>query len=111
MSEEENPLETISDMQDKIDYMTELDLFIDDEQFMECMNLAVKMIAKPDVPQPKIAALCVQLEAWAVVFRSKYVAYMSFKKGTKDANARKNFYKEMYHGIDRLVDALKYLMR
>lgn len=109
--DEANPLEVVSQIQSKIDYLTELDVFIDDEDFMECMNLAVKIIANPNVPAPKVATLCVQLEAYAVIFRSKYASYMGFMKGTKDANAKKNTYKEMYHGIDRLVDALKYLIR
>jgi hypothetical protein len=108
---DDNPLETISDMQDTIDYMTELDVFIDDKEFMEVMDLAVKIIAKPNSDPAKVANVCVKLEAYALLFRSKFVAYMSFKKGEKNGSMKKNFYKEMYTGIDKLVDALKYQMR
>lgn len=108
---DENPLETISNMQNTIDYMTELDVFIDDEAFMDVMGLAVKMIAKPNNPAPKVADICVKLQAYSIIFRSKFVAYQSFRKGEKNSVAKKNLYKEMYSGIDKLVDALKYQMR
>lgn len=108
---EDGPLEAISDIQDQIDYMTELDVFIDDGDFMKVLDLAVKMIAKPNIPHDKIVALVVQLEAYAVVFRTKFVAYQSFRKGEKNSTHKKNMYKEIYTGIDRLVDALKYQLR
>lgn len=107
----DSPLEVVSDMQNTIDYMTELDVFIDDKDFMEVMELAVKFIAKPNVPAPKVAALCTELEGYAIIFRTKFVAYQSFKKMEKNAVAKKNLYKEIYTGIDRLVDALKYQLR
>ena len=107
----ESPLEPVSDMQDAIDYMTELDVFIDDTDFMDVMNLAVKIIAKPNSDPAKVADMITRLEAHAIVFRTKFVAYQSFKKGEKNSIEKKNLYKDLYTGIDRLVDALKYQMR
>ena len=94
-----------------IDYMTELDVFIDDEDFMEVIGLTVKAIANPNIPHDKIAALCVRLEAYSLMFRTKFVAYQSFKKGEPNSTHKKNMYKEIYTGVDRLVDALKYQIR
>lgn len=108
---EDDPLEVVSDMQNSIDYMTELDVFIDDEDFMKVMNLTIKIIAKPHTDSSKIADAITRLEAHALVFRTKFVAYQSFRKGEKNAIAKKNLYKEMYTGIDKLVDALKYQLR
>jgi hypothetical protein len=107
----DGPLDAISDIQDAIDYMTELDVFIDDEEFMEVMNLAVKLVAKPNVPHDKLIALVVQLEAYALVFRTKFVAFQSFKKGEIHSTHKKNMYKEIYTGLDNLVAALKYQIR
>lgn len=85
--------------------------FMDDEDFGRVLDLTVKIIAG-EIPQPaKIAAVCARLEAYAIKFRMQYSAYMSFKKGTVDANMKKNHYKELYTGIDRLVDSLKYVVR
>ena len=108
---DEGPLEAVSSIQDSIDYLMELDVFIDDGEFMQVMDLAVKMIAKPNIPHDKIVALVVKLEAYALVFRTKFVAYQSFRKGEQNSTHKKNMYKEIYTGIDRLVDALKYQMR
>ena len=85
--------------------------FMKDDDFEKVLELVVKILAG-DIPEPaKIAAICVRLEAYAIKFRMGYSAYMSYKKGTPEANMRKNHYKELYTGIDRLVDALKYLVK
>lgn len=85
--------------------------FMDDEDFAATLDLAVKIIAKPNVPPQQVAVLIVQLQAYAVKFRVQYGAYMSYLKGTDGASARKNIYKYLYDGIENLVDALKYLVR
>lgn len=85
--------------------------YMDDEDFGKVLDLTIQIIAG-DIPQPsKIAAVCARLEAYAIKFRMQYVAYMSYKKGTTEGNMKKNHYKELYTGIDRLVDALKYVMK
>lgn len=85
--------------------------YMDDEDFGKVLDLVTKIIAG-EIPEPaKIAAVCARLEAFALKFRMQFVAYMSFKKGTTEANMKKNHYKELYTGIDRLVDALKYVVR
>ena len=85
--------------------------FMDDEDFGKVLDLVVKIIAG-QIPEPaKIAATCARLEAYALKFRMQYSAFMSYKKGTADANMKKNHYKELYTGIDRLVDSLKYVVR
>ena len=105
----ENPLVQASQLrtgwaQETADYM-------DDEDFGKVLDLVTKMCAG-EIPEPaKIAAVCARLEAFAIKFRMEFVAYMSFKKGTTEANMKKNHYKELYTGIDRLVDSLKYVVR
>ena len=85
--------------------------FVDDEEFGECLDLVVKLIAKPNVPQAQVAVVIVQLSAYAVKFRMMFTGHMSYLKGTTEANMKKNHYKELYTGLDNLVDALKYLLK
>jgi hypothetical protein len=85
--------------------------FMKDEDFEKVLELVVQIIGGEFPEREKIAAICVRLEAYAIKFRMGYSAYMSYKKGTPEANMRKNHYKELYTGIDRLVDALKYLVK
>jgi hypothetical protein len=85
--------------------------FMRDEDFEKVLELVIKLMAN-DIPEPaKVAAVCVRLSAYSIKFRMGYAAYMSYKKGTKEANMKKNHYKELYTGIDKLVDTLKYLVK
>lgn len=105
----ENPLLQVDNL--KKSWAEGVKDYMDDEDLASCLDLAVKIIAKPNVPQQQVAVLCVQLEAYAVKFRLMYTGYMSYLKGTTEANMKKNHYKELYTGIDKLVDSLKYLVR
>lgn len=106
---EDNPLVQTSNL--RSEWVREATDFMSDEDFGKVLDLTTKIIAG-EIPQPaKIAAVCARLEAYAIKFRMQYSAYMSYKKGTADANMKKNHYKELYTGIDRLVDSLKYVVR
>lgn len=105
---EDNPLVQLSKIKTWADEATE---YMEDEDFGKVLELVNKIIAN-EIPEPaKVGAVCARLEAFAIKFRMEFVAYMSYKKGTHEANMKKNHYKELYTGIDRLVDSLKYLVR
>lgn len=106
---EDNPL-FLADAIEK-EWAKDVKEYMDDEDLSKCIDLVVKVIAKPNVPAQHVAILCTQLEAYAIKFRLMFTGYMSYKKGTTEANMRKNHYKELYTGLDRLVDALKYLVK
>lgn len=112
----DNPLVIISEIRGimseaKDTWADELSQFIEDEDVDKVIQLVLKII-DGDIPDAsKIAIICARLEAYNVKFRTQFSAYMSYKKGTTEANMKKNHYKELYTGIDRLVDSLKYLMR
>lgn len=95
----------------KAKWAAEVEEFLDDENVLYALNAAVQMIAG-QVPEPsKVALVVTRLEAISLMCRTQFSAYMSFKKGTTEANMKKNMYKELYTGIDRLVDALKYVAK
>lgn len=85
--------------------------YMEDDDFGKVLDLVYRIINEGNVDITKVPLMLVRLEAYAVKFRMRYVAYMSFKKGTDEANMKKNHYKELYTGLDRLVDALKYLAK
>ena len=111
----DNPLVMVSElkkiMEAREKWVQEVDDFMDDEDVVSVLNTAARMIAG-EIPEPaKVALVLVKLEACALKFRTQYTAFMSYKKGTTDANMFKNHYKELYTGIDRLVNSLKYVAR
>jgi hypothetical protein len=112
----DNPLVIINEikrimMEAKAKWAEEVEEFLDNEDVVYALNAAVQMIAG-QIPEPsKIALVVARLQAISLMCRTQYSAYMSFKKGTTEANMKKNMYKEIYTGIDRLVDALKYVTK
>lgn len=101
----------MSERKDNPEWADDLSQFIEDEDVDKVIQLVLKIIDGEIPDANKIAVVCARLEAYNVKFRTQFSAYMSYKKGTTEANQKKNHYKELYTGIDRLVDALKYLMR
>jgi hypothetical protein len=112
----DNPLVIVSTLKELMmeareKWVDEVHDYMDDEDVLWVLNVTARMIAG-EVPEPsKIALTLARLEAVSLKFRTQYSAYMSYKKGTTEANMRKNHYKELYTGIDRLVDALKYVVK
>jgi hypothetical protein len=105
---ERNPLVHLDKVQDLIE-MTD---FVDDDDLREALDLAIKLIVKPHlIPSAEIPVLIVKFSAYSVQFRAEFVTYMTFKKETEDAAAKKNIYRHLYEGIDKLVDALKIMAR
>ena len=112
----DNPLIIISELRTLMTdadkkWHEELSEFIDDKAVDEVIGQALKMMNDEFPDHDKIARICARLEAFNLKFRTQFSAYMSYKKGTTDANMKKNHYKELYTGIDRLVDSLKYMIR
>lgn len=112
----DNPLVIISGIREIMTEVAkkwneELSDFIEDKAVDEVINQALTMMSDEFPDHDKIARVCARLEAFNIKFRTQFSAYMSYKKGTTDANMKKNHYKELYTGIDRLVDSLKYMIR
>lgn len=106
---EDNPLFLVDAIEKE--WAKEVKQYMDDEDLSLALDLVVRVIANPNIPPQRVGVLCAQLEAYAIKFRLMFVGYMSYKKGTTEANMKKNHYKELYTGLDRLVDALKYLVK
>lgn len=113
---EDNPLVIVSKLRGQMTNAThkwadDAIAFIDDEDFAKVLKLVLELM-DGSMPDPtKVAAIIVRLESYGMKFRIQKNAYMSYEKGTTEANAKKNFYFSMVEGIDRLCDGLKYLAK
>lgn len=112
----DNPLVIISEvnvmvLEAKDRWAAETTDFLDDEDVKAVLKKVLAIISGEHLDHSKIPLLMVELEAYNVKFRDRFSAYMGPLKGTTDANQKKNHYKELYTGIDRLVDSLKYMVK
>lgn len=112
----DNPLVIISEIRKVIlmardRWADEAIEFLEDPEVAAVLDLASQLIADDMPSHDKLARVMVRLMAINLKFRTQFAAYMGYKKGTTEANAKKNTYKELYTGIDRLVDSLKYMTK
>ena len=109
VSMENNPLETIN----LITEFNDLHEFMKDDQLDRAMVAIINIIAKPDIPAAKAYILIAELQAISAKFgilASYYSTIAKDKAGTVNNN-KKNIYYSVKESIDKLVDALKYVVR
>jgi hypothetical protein len=106
---EKNSLELIS----TITEFNDLHDFMQDEHLDRTMAIVVKLLMNPDVPAAKAPHLIIELQAMSTKFAvlaSVYATIAKDKAGTANNN-KKNIYYSVKESIDKLVDALKYVVR
>lgn len=106
---EKNTLELISDITE----FNDLHEFMKDDQLDKALAIVVKLLMKPDVPTAKAPQLIVELQALSTKFAilaSVYSTIAKDKAGTENNN-KKNIYYSVKESIDKLVDALKFVVR
>lgn len=109
MAEDKNTLELISDITE----FNELHDFMKDEHLDKALAIVVKLLMNPDVPSAKSPTLIMELQAMSTKFAvmaSYYSTIAKDKAGTVNNN-KKNVYYSVKESIDKLVDALKYVVR
>ena len=106
---ETNSLElinTITEFNDLHEYMK-------DQQLDKALAIVIKLLMNPDVPPAKAPNLIIELQAMSTKFAlmaSVYSTIAKDKAGTQNNN-KKNIYYSAKESIDKLVDALKYVVR
>ena len=106
---EKNTLELIS----TITEFNDLHNFMQDEQLDKALAIVVKLLMNPDVPAAKAPLLIIELQAMSTKFAiiaSVYSTIAKDKAGTINNN-KKNIYYSVKESIDKLVYALKYVVR
>jgi len=106
---EKNTLELISDITE----FNDLHEYMKDDQLDKVMAIVVKILMNPDVPAAKAPGLIIELQAMSTKFgmlAAYYTTIAKDKAGTVNNN-KKNIYYSVKESIDKLVDALKYVVR
>lgn len=106
---EKNSLELISNITE----FNDLHEFMNDEQLDRAMSAVINIFMKPDIPAAKAHILIVELQAISAKFgilASYYSTIAKDKAGTVNNN-KKNIYYSVKESVDKLVDALKYVVR
>ena len=107
--EPKNTLELIS----SITEFNDLHEFMKDEHLDKTLAVVVKLLMNPDVPSAKAPLLIIELQALSTKFAmmaSVYSTILKDKAGSVNNN-KKNIYYSAKESIDKLVDALKYVVR
>jgi len=109
MADDKNTLELIS----SITEFNDLHEYMKDEQLDRALAIIVKLLMNPDVPSAKAPHLIIELQAMSTKFSmmaSVYSTIAKDKAGTTNNN-KKNVYYSLKESLDKLVDALKYVVR
>ena len=104
-----NTLELIN----SITEFNDLHEYMKDSQLDKALAIVVKLLMNPDVPAAKAPMLIIELQAMSTKFSmmaSVYSTIAKDKAGTTNNN-KKNIYYSAKESIDKLVDALKYVVR
>lgn len=99
----------LSETQDLID----LHDFMQDDDFLEAMELALKCIAKPDIPPAVARNALMKMQGFAFKFKMQALVYMQIhtgKAGTTE-NIKKNAYMYASEQCDKMAQTLKYLAK
>ena len=106
---DKSSLELISDITE----FNDLHEYMKDDQLDKVMAIVVKILMNPDVPAAKAPGLIIELQAMSTKFgmlAAYYTTIAKDKAGTVNNN-KKNIYYSVKESIDKLVDALKYVVR
>ena len=106
---DKNTLELISDITE----FNDIHEYMKDEQLDKAMAIVVKLLMNPDVPAAKAPQLIIELQAMSSKFgmlAAYYTTVAKDKAGTVNNN-KKNIYYSVKESLDKLVDALKYVVR
>lgn len=109
MEHSEKGLVYLSNIQD----LKDLSDFMDDPDFTDACELAMKCIAKPDLPPAAAKTALVKMQGYAFQFRMKGQVYMTIRAGKTgtDENKKKNVYFSVSEQCHNLAQTLKYLLR
>lgn len=104
-----NPLEYLSNIQDLIDMHD----FMADDDLADAMELAVKCIAKPEMPPSVARAAMLKMQGFAFRFRMQAATYTYIHKGKAgtEENVKKNVYFAASEQCHELAQTLKYLVK
>jgi len=93
---------------DKINGLSEIADYMEDEELTAALTMVAKLIVKPDIPMNIATVEIVRLQAIAAKMSFKATWMANVDKGDR---AKKNLYYTAADSINSLVSALKYITR
>jgi len=93
---------------DKINGLSEIADFMQDEELTQAITMIAKLIVKPDIPLSVATIEIVRLQAIAAKMAFRATWLTNVEKGDR---AKKNIYYTAAQSINELVAALKYIIR
>lgn len=102
-------LEYLSEVQDLVD----LHEFMQDDELAEAMDLALKVIAKPDIPVSVARNALAKMQGYSLRFRMQAATYTYVKTGKAGSveNVKKNVYFAISEHCNAMAQTLKYLAK
>lgn len=102
-------LEYLSESQDLMD----LHEWMKDDNLAEAMDLALKVIAKPDITPNAARTVLAQMQGFAMDFRMKAAKYTYVETGKagSEENIKKNVYFAAAEQCHEMAQTLKYLAK
>lgn len=107
--DKKHPLEYLSEVQDMID----LHEYLGEDSVAEAIDLALKCIAKPNVPPAEARKALILFQAFALKFEMQGYVYMQIRPGKTGSieNAKKNVYFKLSKQCHEMAQTLKYLSK
>jgi hypothetical protein len=93
---------------EKVNGLSEIADFMQDEELTEALIFIAKLIIKPDIPLQVATIEIVRLQAIAAKMAFKATWMVNVEKGNRE---KKNIYFTAHEAISDLVSALKYIVR
>lgn len=93
---------------DKINGLSEIADFMQDDELTQALTTVAKLILKPDIPIQVATIEIVRLQAIAAKMAFKATWMVNVDKGNRE---KKNIYFTAHQALTDLVAALKYIVR
>lgn len=106
VNEDDSLAETIA----KISEFNEISLYMKDEDIDKALEKLIEIIANPHIPAHVAAPLVVWLQALSVKFNMQAKYHMLYST-EGDRTKKKNTYLSASDGLEKLSNALKYLVK
>jgi hypothetical protein len=93
---------------DKINGLSEIAEFMQDEELTQALTTIAKLIIKPDIPMQVATIEIVRLQAIAAKMAFRATWMVNVEKGQRE---KKNIYFTAHEALSDLVSALKYIVK
>jgi len=107
----ESIAEAMSVVADAAQELREVTNFLDDQEVDAALAAIANIVIKPHIPGNAAVPLILQLQAISAHCAIKYKYYYTIGKNGSDERYKKELYLTLRDALDRLVDALKYVIK